>query len=91
MTNLELSRLSLNELKALNTRVVEMIKTKMTLESQINKDNLRIGGTCIYTGVSSKLIGKRFEIQNLNRTNAVCKCLVTGQLWNIKMANLKTI
>jgi hypothetical protein len=91
MTTEQLNVLSLAELKDLSARLHEVIQVKMFEQTVLNKASLRVGQTVCYIGNSKKIRGGIFEIKMLNRTNAVCKSVSTGEQWNIKIANLKAI
>ena len=89
MTNAELMNLSIEELIDLNTRLVEVLKLKKQTIAFVNKETLSKGMIAEYVGTSTNVHCKEFEIVKINRTKAECKCVVTGKLWNIQIANLK--
>lgn len=89
MTNAELMNLSIEELRDLNTRLVEVLKLKKQTVAFVNKETLSKGMIAEYVGTSTNVHYKEFEIVKINRTRAECKCVVTGKLWNIQIANLK--
>ena len=89
MTNAELMNLSIEELRDLNTRLVEVLKLKKQTVAFVNKETLSKGMIAEYVGTSTNVHYKEFEIVKINRTKAECKCVVTGKLWNIQIANLK--
>lgn len=89
MTNAELMNLSIEELRDLNARLVEVLKLKKQTVAFMNKETLTKGMIAEYIGTSSKVHYKEFEIVKINRTRAECKCVVTGKLWSIQIANLK--
>ena len=89
MTNAELMNLSIEELRDLNTRLVEVLKLKKQTVAFVNKETLTKGMIAEYVGTSTNIHHKEFEIVKINRTKAECKCVVTGKLWNIQIANLK--
>lgn len=89
MTNAELNNLSIQELRELNKKVVEMLKMKLQIEGKINSDNLRIGMIVKYKGSSEKLKDDKLEIKKISKVNAQCKSLTTGIVWNIKLANIQ--
>lgn len=91
MTTEQLNALSLAELKDLSARLHEVIQVKMFEQTVLNKASLKVGQRVLYVGTSKKIKGGIFEIKMLNRTNAVCKSVSTGEQWNIKIANLKAI
>jgi len=89
MTNAELMNLSIEELRDLNTRLVEVLKLKKQTIAFVNKETLSKGMMAEYVGTSTNIHCKEFEIIKINRTKAECKCLHTGKYWNIQLANLK--
>lgn len=89
MTNAELMDLSIDELRDLNTRLVEVLKLKKQAIAFVNKETLTKGMIAGYVGTSTNIHYKYFEIMKINRTKAECKCVVTGKLWNIQISNLK--
>lgn len=91
MTNAELINLSIEELRDLNTRLVEVLKLKKQTIAFVNKETLSKGMVAEYVGTSTNIHYKEFEIVKINRTKAECKCVITGKLWSIQIANLKPI
>ena len=89
MTNAELMNLSIEELRDLNTRLVEVLKIKKQSIAFVNKETLSKGMIAEYVGNSTNIQYKEFEIVKINRTKAECKCVMTGKLWTIQIANLK--
>ena len=89
MTTTELMNLSIEELRDLNTRLVEVLKLKKQTIAFVNKETFTKGMIAEYVGTSTNIHYKKFEIVKINRTKAECKCVVTGKLWNIQIANLK--
>ena len=89
MTTTELMNLSIEELRDLNTRLVEVLKLKKQTIAFVNKETLTKGMIAEYVGTSTNIHYKKFEIVKINRTKAEFKCVVTGKLWNIQIANLK--
>ena len=89
MTNAELMNLSVEQLRDLNKRIIEVLKLKKQTVAFINKETLTKGMIAEYVGTSTNIHHKEFEIVKINRTKAECKCLHTGKYWNIQLANLK--
>ena len=89
MTNAELMNLSIEELRDLNTRLVEVLKLKKQTVAFVNKETLSKGMIAEYVGNSTNVHFKEFRIIKINRTKAECKCIVTGKLWTIQICNLK--
>lgn len=89
MTNVELNKLSVSELRELRNRVAEMLQLKMQLEGKLNKDTLQIGMTVRYIGGKNKIKNETFVIEKIKSVNALCKSNVTGTKWNINLANIE--
>jgi len=73
MTYSELSKLSIEELRELNSKVVEVIKLKRKEVALEKKDELRIGMNVSVN--HPKLAGKQLVVEKINRTKAVLKLL----------------
>ena len=89
MTNAELMNLSVEQLRDLNKRIIEVVKIKQQNVAFVNKEQLTKGMVAEYVGNSTNIHYKEFEVVKINRTKAECKCVVTGKLWNSQIANLK--
>jgi len=89
MTNAELMNLSIEELRDLNARLVEVLRIKKQSIAFVNKEQLTKGMIAEYVGNSTNVHFKEFQIIKINRTKAECKCIVTGKLWTIQICNLK--
>ena len=75
MTYSELSKLSIEELRTLNSMVVETIKSKKSLLALEKKDSLHVGA--IVSVDHPKMAGHELKITKINRTKAVCE-LING-------------
>jgi hypothetical protein len=64
----ELSKLSVEELRNINQMVVELIKSKRTIESLEKKMGLQIG--MVVKVNHPKLQGRELEVTKINRTKA---------------------
>jgi hypothetical protein len=91
MTNLELMDLSIEQLRDLNKRCVEILKQKIETENYTQKGKLAPTMICRYVGASKNVKSDKFEILKVNRTKAECRCLITNSIWNIQLSNLKPI
>lgn len=69
----ELNSLSIEELLALNSKVIEVIKMKQRVDSLDIKDELRVGMTVSVN--HPKLAGKQLRVDKINRTKAVLTML----------------
>lgn len=73
MTNSELLTMSLEDLRALNTRVVEIIKMKRKQTSMEKKFELEVG--MMVKVNHPKLLGMKLVVDKINRTKASLKVL----------------
>ena len=64
----ELSKLSVEELRAINSLVVDLIKQKRTIQSLEKKVGLQVGMTVRVN--HPKLAGKDLSVNKINRTKA---------------------
>ena len=76
MTYSELNKLTIEELRSLNTKVVEVIKMKRSEQALDVKDELRIGMNVSVN--HPKLQGKQLRVEKINRTKAVLSVLNTS-------------
>lgn len=73
MTYSELNSLSIEELRALNSKVVEVIKLKRNEMALDVKDSLYVGANVSVN--HPKLSGKQCRVKKINRTKAVIEVL----------------
>jgi hypothetical protein len=73
MTYQELNQLTIEELRILNKRVVEVIKMKKSENALNIKEELYIGANVSVN--HPKLKGKQLRVEKINRTKAVLKVL----------------
>jgi len=73
MTYQELNQLSIEELRVLNNKVVEVIKIKKSENALNVKEELYIGANVSVN--HRKLKGKQLRVEKINRTKAVLKVL----------------
>jgi hypothetical protein len=64
----ELSKLSVEELRSINQMVIELIKSKRTIQSLEKKIGLRVGMSVKVN--HPKLRGKELSVNKINRTKA---------------------
>ena len=69
----ELNKMSIEELRNLNSLVVEVIKSKRALMAYEKKNELRVGMTVSVN--HPKLMGKQLRVEKINRTKASLKVL----------------
>ena len=75
MTYSELNKLTIEQLRELNSKVVEVIKMKRSEMAYEVKDELRVGMNVSVN--HPKLSGKQLVVEKINRTKAVLK-LING-------------
>ena len=73
MTYSELNKLTIEQLRELNSKVVEVIKMKRSEMAYEVKDELRVGMNVSVN--HPKLLGKQLVVEKINRTKAVLKVL----------------
>ena len=73
MTYQELNQLSIEQLRMLNNKVVEVIKMKKSETALSVKEELYIGANVSVN--HPKLKGKQLRVEKINRTKAVLKVL----------------
>jgi hypothetical protein len=73
MTYQELNQLSIEQLRVLNNKVVEVIKMKKSENALSIKEELYIGANVSVN--HPKLKGKQLRVEKINRTKAVLKVL----------------
>lgn len=73
MTYSDLAKMTIEELRNLNSMVVETIKSKKSVLALEKKDELYVGANVKVN--HPKLAGKQLVIEKINRTKAVVKLL----------------
>ena len=73
MTYSELNKMTIEQLRELNSKIVETIKLKKYEVAMETKDELRIGMNVSVN--HPKLAGKQLVVEKINRTKAVLKVL----------------
>jgi hypothetical protein len=69
----ELSKLSIEELRNLNSKIIETIKSKKSLLALETKESLYVGANVSVN--HPKLSGKQCRVTKINRTKAVIEVL----------------
>ncbi len=72
----QLNQMSLEELRTLNSLVVEVMKSKRAMASFEKKQELRVGMNVKVN--HPKLMGKQLRVEKINRTKAFLKVLSGG-------------
>ena len=83
----ELSKLSIEELRNINQMVVELIKSKRTMESLIKKVTLKVG--MIVKVNHPKLMGRELEVTKINRTKANLRVVGGFASYNVPVSMIE--
>tara|TARA_Y100000389_G_scaffold125409_1_gene122776 strand:+ start:777 stop:1052 length:276 start_codon:yes stop_codon:yes gene_type:complete len=89
MTYSELSKLSISELRNLNSMVIETIKSKKSLLALETKDSLYVGA--IVSVDHKKMAGHELKITKINRTKAVCEMINGTGSYNVPLTMINII
>jgi len=87
MTYSELNSLSIEELKVLNNKVVELIKMKRYETTIETKSELRVGMNVSVN--HPKLMGKQLRVEKINRTKASLKVLNGFGSYNVPISMIQ--
>ena len=79
----ELSKLSVEELRNINSIVVELIKAKRTVESLANKVGLKVGMKVRVN--HPKLAGQELSVNKISRTKATLS-IKSGKCYNVPIS-----
>jgi len=79
----ELNQMSIEDLRSLNKMVVEVIKSKRTLDGYEKKQQLYIGANVSVN--HPKMKGKQLRVEKINRTKAKLRLLNGGGIWNVPL------
>jgi len=80
----ELSKLSIEELRNLNSKIIETIKSKKSLLALEKKDSLHVGA--IVSVDHPKMAGHELKITKINRTKAVCELINGKGSYNVPLS-----
>jgi len=83
----ELSKLSIEELRNINQMVVELIKSKRTVESLEKKMGLKIG--MLVKVNHPKLRGRELEVTKINRTKANLRVVGGFASYNVPVSMIE--
>lgn len=89
MTYSELSKLSIEELRNLNSMVIETIKSKKSLLALETKDSLYVGAMVSID--HPKMAGHELRITKINRTKAVCEMVNGKGSYNVPLTMINII
>jgi len=89
MTYSELSKLSIEELRNLNSMVIETIKSKKSLLALETKDSLYVGA--MVSVDHPKMAGHELKVTKINRTKAVCELINGMGSYNVPLNMINII
>lgn len=87
MTYSELAKMTIEELRNLNSMIVETIKSKKSVLALEKKDELYVGANVKVN--HPKLAGKQLVIEKINRTKAVVKLLNGFGGYNVPLSMIE--
>ena len=83
----ELNQMNIEDLRSLNKMVVEVIKSKRTLEGYEKKQQLYVGANVSVN--HPKMVGKQLRVEKINRTKAKLRVLNGGGIWNVPLSMIE--
>ena len=89
MTYQELNQLTIEELRMLNNKVVEMIKSKKSVVALDIKESLYVGANVKVN--HPKLRGKQLRVEKINRTKASLKVLNGMGSYNVPISMIELV
>ena len=89
MNYAELNRMSIEELRTLNAKVIEVIKMKKHEVALGVKEGLQVG--MIVKVNHPKLMGKQLQVEKINRTKASLKVLNGFGLYTVPLSMIEVI
>lgn len=89
MTYSELNQMSLEDLRALNAKVVEVIKMKRHEIALDVKEDLYVGANVRVN--HPKLMGKQLRVEKINRTKASLKVLNGFGSYNVPLSMIELV
>ena len=84
MTYQELNQMNIEQLRALNAKVVEVIKLKRSEVAMDIKEELYVGANVSVN--HPKLMGKQLRVEKINRTKAKLKVLNGVGTWDVPLS-----
>ena len=89
MTYQELNQMTIEELRALNNKVVEVIKMKRSEVTLDVKESLYVGANVKVN--HPKLVGKQLQVEKINRTKAAVKVLNGFGFYNVPLSMIELV
>lgn len=89
MNYAELTQMSLEDLRMLNQRVIEVIKMKRRITALDVKEGLYVGATVKVN--HPKLMGKELRVEKINRTKASLSLLNGVGFYNVPLGMVEIV
>ena len=89
MNYAELNQMSLEDLRMLNQRVIEVIKMKRRITALDVKEGLYVGATVKVN--HPKLMGKELRVEKINRTKASLSLLNGDGFYNVPLGMVEIV
>ena len=89
MNYAELNQMSLEDLRMLNQRVIEVIKMKRRITALDVKEGLYVGATVKVN--HPKLMGKELRVEKINRTKASLSLLNGVGFYNVPLGMVEIV
>ena len=89
MNYAELNQMSLEDLRMLNQRVIEVIKMKRRITALDVKEGLYVGANVKVN--HPKLMGKQLRVEKINRTKASLKVLNGFGSYNVPLSMIELV
>ena len=85
----ELNQMSIEELRNLNSMVIDVIKSKKTMEAHQVKQSLYVGANVKVN--HPKLAGNQCRVEKINRTKCVIKVLNGYGSYNVPLSMVEVV
>jgi len=89
MNYAELNKMSIEELRALNAKLIEVIKMKKYEAALDVKEGLYVGANVRVN--HPKLVGKQLQVEKINRTKAAVKVLNGFGFYNVPLSMIELV
>ena len=80
----KLNQMNIDELRTLNSMVIDVIKSKKAMAGYETKQQLYVGANVKVN--HRKMIGKQCRVEKINRTKCVIKVLNGGGSYNVPLS-----
>ena len=83
----KLNQMNIDELRTLNSMVIDVIKSKKAMAGYETKQSLYVGANV--SVLHPKMKGKQCRVEKINRTKCVIKVLNGGGSFNVPLSMVK--